>query len=210
MYFTYASQLLWIMGDSEACWLKDIDVTHQGHFLMHDSEELFLNTINNKKLIQFPWKYSKSTLKVDLVLTHLNCCLWGSFGSAQRLVEQLQTFSTTFRSLWKSTVIYWSPCDLFGNSSHDTRWKSHTFDSKKLACLVFEYGMRVTLKYHDCIFAYFNAVKLLLFLLSPAVFFGTKYMYCPFIDWGVFLHSGILATSSRLGWKWKHPVTNSR
>ena len=114
------------MGDS------DIDVTHQGQFLMHDSEELFLNTINSKNLIQFPWKYSKSTLKVDLVLTHLNCCLWSSFGSAQRSVEQLQTFSTTFRSLWKSTVIYWSPCDMFGNSSHDTRWKSHTFDLKKV------------------------------------------------------------------------------
>ena len=48
MYFTYASQLLCIMGDS------DIDVTHQGQFLMHDSEELFLNTINSKNLIQFP------------------------------------------------------------------------------------------------------------------------------------------------------------
>ena len=86
--------------------LMPTDLRHQchasrtiSHAWFTNQEELF--TINNKNSIQFLWKYSKSMLKVDLVLIDLNCCLWNTFGSAQRSVEQLWTFSTTSRSQLK-------------------------------------------------------------------------------------------------------------
>ena len=105
-------------------WTWNIDLRHQGQFLMPDSQiqtnNVLQHMINNKDSIQFPQKFSKKALKWSW-LWNQNTLKVLSFKLLRKFSKVIGRSLDIFGSIWKSSEnrIYRSHQDVLRNPSHD-------------------------------------------------------------------------------------------